>query len=30
LQTPEQMAKDLAEDIKSNADLINLANIKIE
>jgi tripartite-type tricarboxylate transporter receptor subunit TctC len=30
LQTPEQMAKDLAEDIKANADLINLANIKIE
>ena len=30
LQTPEQMAKDLVEDIKANADLINLANIKIE
>jgi tripartite-type tricarboxylate transporter receptor subunit TctC len=30
LQTPEQMAKDLVDDIKVNADLINLANIKIE
>ena len=30
LQTPEQMAKDLVEDIKANADLIKAANIKIE
>ncbi len=30
LQTPEQVAKDLVEDIKANADLIRAANIKIE
>jgi tripartite-type tricarboxylate transporter receptor subunit TctC len=30
LQTPEQMAKDLVEDIKANADVIKAANIKIE
>ena len=30
LQTPEEMAKHLVEDIKANADLINAANIKIE
>ena len=30
LQTPEEMAKDLIEDIKANAELIQLANIKIE
>ena len=30
LQTPEEMAKDLAADIKANADLIKAANIKIE
>jgi tripartite-type tricarboxylate transporter receptor subunit TctC len=30
LQTPEQMAKDLADDIKANADLIKAADIKIE
>ncbi len=30
LQTPEEMAKDLAADIKANAELIKAANIKIE
>jgi tripartite-type tricarboxylate transporter receptor subunit TctC len=30
LQTPEQTAQHLAEDIKANADLIKAANIKIE
>ena len=30
LQTPEEMAKHLAEDIKANAELIKAANIKIE
>ena len=30
LQTPEEMAKDLAEDIKINAELIKVAEIKIE
>jgi tripartite-type tricarboxylate transporter receptor subunit TctC len=30
LQTPEQMAKDLVEDIKANAEVIKAANIKIE
>jgi tripartite-type tricarboxylate transporter receptor subunit TctC len=30
LQTPEEMAKDLATDIKANAELIKAANIKIE
>jgi tripartite-type tricarboxylate transporter receptor subunit TctC len=30
LQTPEEMAKDLAADIKVNAELIKAANIKIE
>jgi len=30
LQTPEEMAKALVEDIKRNNDLINAANIKIE
>ena len=30
LQTPEEMAKHLVEDIKANAELIKTANIKIE
>ena len=30
LQTPEEMAKDLVEDIKVNAELIKVANIKID
>ena len=30
LQTPEEMAKDLLEDIKTNAELIKAANIKID
>jgi tripartite-type tricarboxylate transporter receptor subunit TctC len=30
LQTPEDMAKQLVEDIKVNAELIRLANIKID
>jgi tripartite-type tricarboxylate transporter receptor subunit TctC len=30
LETPEQMAKALADDIKANAELIKVANIKIE
>jgi tripartite-type tricarboxylate transporter receptor subunit TctC len=30
LQSPEEMAKDLVEDIKVNAELIQLANIKVE
>ena len=30
LQTPEEMAKHLVEDIKANAELIKAANIKIE
>ena len=30
LQTPEEMARDLLEDIKTNAELIKAANIKIE
>ena len=30
LQTPEEMAKHLVDDIKANAELIKAANIKIE
>jgi hypothetical protein len=30
LQTPEDMAKHLIEDIKANAELIKAANIKID
>ena len=30
LQSPEDMAKDLVEDIKINAELIKAANIKID
>ncbi len=30
IQTPEQMAKSLEDDIKSNADIITAANVKIE
>ena len=30
LQTPEEMAKHLVDDIKANAELIKAANIKLE